>query len=403
MKRRGDLLRCDAIELRHDALPEAVLEHLAKPEPPQENKPYIVEGVALRAGILRYGDTTEYNPPELINQELAASMEGLPVLLLERHPRGESQGRPRFFDRRETEMHTVGTILAAEPLPHLEPPLMKVRVSLVRQDAKEAVHAKRQHKLSLGYGVKLDNTPGTTPGGEPYDTARTAIDPEHLLLTDNPRAGGLAALRTDKADRPGGKKIMAKFTIDGVEYETEDAALAQAVVAQVRRADTAQEKLTALQTDMDKVKVRADTAEEKLEEAQQKIQTLEAARGDSEALAAHVKLCQQAAPLLADKGLDELVRMDAAQIHRAVNATQTKRDLSGESDVYHQVRFDQLMEAREEVQRKADQKEQRRQDALDKGNKNAGKGEEERHKRQDEGDQPPSLGASQAAMRADSK
>lgn len=56
-----------------------------------------------------------------------------------------------------------------------------------------------RRELSLGYRLDLDDTPGTTPDGDPYDAVQKNLRCNHLAVVHRGRAGN-ARLRMDSAD-----------------------------------------------------------------------------------------------------------------------------------------------------------------------------------------------------------
>lgn len=104
-----------------------------------------------------------------------------------------------------------------------------IRVPLTLMDAgiiQKVQDGKRE--ISMGYEMALDFTPGTTPGGEPYDAVMTNLKMNHLAIVDRGRAGpkarvgdawGASPITTD------GKPTMTLKTIvvDGLSVETTDA------------------------------------------------------------------------------------------------------------------------------------------------------------------------------------
>ncbi len=92
-------------------------------------------------------------------------------------------------------------------------------------DAIQAVVAEELSELSAGYKCKFDNTPGTSPEGEPYDRAQIDIRFNHvaLLRRGQARAGQHACLRLDsKGELISEEDTMAtNFEVDNAKLKAE--------------------------------------------------------------------------------------------------------------------------------------------------------------------------------------
>lgn len=143
-----------------------------------------------RAGVQEYRRADgslrrEYRPPEVIfaAQSLAA-VAGIPII--DRHSALINSTNVRqhivgsvLGSARQDENNMVGDIVIYDPTPVTK-------------------HGRRE--LSLAYGVRCDETPGTTPAGEPYDARVIAITRyDHLAIVEKGRAG-VAKLRLDADD-----------------------------------------------------------------------------------------------------------------------------------------------------------------------------------------------------------
>jgi len=82
-------------------------------------------------------------------------------------------------------------------------------------------------ELSNGYTADIDWTPGITPEGEQFDAVQRNIKGNHIAIVERGRAGPACRV-ADNLPAKGDKVIMAKITIDGVDFEVSDQA-AQAV------------------------------------------------------------------------------------------------------------------------------------------------------------------------------
>jgi hypothetical protein len=126
-----------------------------------------------------------------------------------------------------------------------------VKCDLIFQDA-DAINAINAGKceLSSGYTAVYDDTPGITPGGEPYDYTQTDIKINHVAAVYNARAGSQA--RVFDHTHSGGNTMPVLITTDsGRSVDVADPANAQVV------ADA-----------FDRLTLRATTAEAAAEKAQ---------------------------------------------------------------------------------------------------------------------------------------
>lgn len=90
-------------------------------------------------------------------------------------------------------------------------------------------------ELSMGYICKLDETPGVTPEGEPYDAIQRTIRYNHvaLLPPGAGRAGRDCRLRLDSASAI--RESMSKIRIDGDEYDVTHLTSAQSAVSRLEK------------------------------------------------------------------------------------------------------------------------------------------------------------------------
>ena len=136
-----------------------------------------------------------------------------------------------------------------------------VTVDMVIKD-KDAIKAVETGKceLSAGYTAVYDDTPGTTPEGEPYDFRQTRIKINHVAIVDRARAGAMARIFDSERGR-----VMFKINIcDGVEIEVEDAKQAEAIQFAMSKAGEAKAALDAATAKVDAVQAQLDSANEKI-------------------------------------------------------------------------------------------------------------------------------------------
>lgn len=142
-------------------------------------------------------------------------------------------------------------------------------------DAVQAVESKKLAELSCGYEVDLDMTPGTTPDGQHYDAVQRNIRGNHvaLLPTGMGRAGRDVRLRLDGGQVPPGTEESMKVRINGIEYDTINDQMIQAVAKLMSDLEKQRGVTSAAQA-------RVDELEKQLEEAndQRRIDALVAQR-----------------------------------------------------------------------------------------------------------------------------
>jgi hypothetical protein len=154
-------------------------------------------------------------PEEVFSPESLASYKGKPIIIT--HDAGE-------VNKNNVDREHIGTILS-EGYQDGE----NVRCEIVIHST-DSMKRSGLRELSLGYGLDLDETPGTW-NGQHYDAIQRNIRINHLALVDKARAGEQARLNIDGFTRrlKGGKKNMANKTTtrkDGGPMNPEDLAAA---------------------------------------------------------------------------------------------------------------------------------------------------------------------------------
>lgn len=148
-----------------------------------------------KSGVLTYRDPSgnewrEWRPPEeVFAEESLATLRGAPVTDL--HPSGLVT--PATW--RDVSVGHVGDDVARDGI--------YVAASVLVQDASEIarIEAGERREISAGYACKVDDTPGVTPEGEPYDRVQRRIRYNHAALGPEGwgRAGSDVSLRLDAA------------------------------------------------------------------------------------------------------------------------------------------------------------------------------------------------------------
>jgi hypothetical protein len=123
-----------------------------------------------------------------------------------------------------------------------------VIVDMVIKD-KDAIKAVETGKceLSAGYTAVYDDTPGTTPEGEPYDFRQTQIKINHVAIVDRARAGAMARIFDNMEKKP-----MYQITTDtGLKVDVADAAVVDAFKRLEQRVSDAEAAKETVQAQLD--------------------------------------------------------------------------------------------------------------------------------------------------------
>lgn len=246
-----------------------------------------VDALVTRTGVFVYHDEAgrpvrEYRPPSEVND--AASVKSLrdsTVTVL--HP--STLVTPENWDS-----VAVGHV-SGEPVAKGD----GVLASLVIQskDAIDLIDGKKVQEISCGYQVELDDTPGTTPEGEKYDSVQRAIRYNHVAMGPPGwgRQGSSVSLRLDSrgdqvthvSDERGDRTTM-KLTIiyKGQTYvvdagSTEHNALLQRIATEDAADKAKLDAATGLQAKLDSVTGERDALAQQLKETKTKLDAAPAA------------------------------------------------------------------------------------------------------------------------------
>ncbi len=244
---------------------------------------------------------------------------------------------------------------------------------VTKKDAIDAVLNGKQ-ALSMGYTCDLEMAePGSTWCGVEYDFIQRNIRYNHCAIVDSARAGDNAKieLRADSEDAvledmiiktDGGKSMLKKINLDGIEYEAE-----AEVIKALKKAD---EKAKQLEEDACETKKSMDKKvadfEKKVTEFEKRISELEAERDSAKEKkdAAEAELEKVKADAADPTHLDAAVKAKIELLHNAEKAkVEVKEDMSdmdikkaiitsqfpkanfdGKDDVYIQARYDSAVE-----------------------------------------------------------
>ena len=149
--------------------------------------------VIARSGIQEYRMADgkvrrEYRPPEVVfDAEALARIAGIPII----------DTHIGMMNAANVRKHAIGTVLS-QGRQDSENSQNMVADIIIHDPSPVTKHNRKE--LSLAYMVRTDETPGTTPEGEPFDAKVVAITRfNHLAIVERGRAG-VARLRLDSED-----------------------------------------------------------------------------------------------------------------------------------------------------------------------------------------------------------
>ena len=204
-----------------------------------------------------------------------------------------------------------------------------VIVDMVIKD-KDAIKAVETGKceLSAGYTAVYDDTPGTTPEGEPYDFRQTQIKINHVAIVDRARAGAMARIFDNMEKKP-----MYQITTDtGVKVDVADAAVVDAFKRLEQRVSDAE--------------AAKETVQAQLDAAMEQVADLTTKCSD-EALKARVEAIARVTTSARKVAGDEFTcdSMDPVAIKRAALAVKRPSvDWAEKSTAYVEAAFDMAVE-----------------------------------------------------------
>ena len=248
-----------------------------------------------------------------------------------------------------------------------------VDMIITRKDAIEAILNGKQ-ALSMGYTCDLEMAePGSCWCGIEYDFIQRNIRYNHCAIVDSARAGDNAKieLRADSQDAvledivvktDGGKTMLKKINLDGIDYEAEESVI-KALNAEKVRADKAEKDACESKKTMDKkvadledkekelekriseLEAERDSAKEKADSATAELEKVKADSADpkriDEAVKAKMELLQNAQKA----GVEVKNDMSDMDIKKAIITSQfPKANFDGKDDVYVQARYDATLE-----------------------------------------------------------
>ncbi len=287
-----------------------------------------------RTGILEYrnpdGSTRrEYRPPEeAFNADSLNSLQGKPITM-------GHQGM--VTSDNSNIIQPIGTVLS----PGRQDNNNIVADVVIYQLPTEA------RELSCGYNLDLEETPGVTPDGQPYDAIQRHIRYNHVAVVPKGRAG-IARLNMDgdqemdfeeHQDTTGGTKTMEKVRLDnGIEY---DAAPEVKVYVEKLLQERKDEKAAA-----DKLQAKYDAVLSDLEK-EKKAHKDDMDKKDAE-LADAVKARVDMLQVAQKHGIEQADSMSDKEIKIAIihSVRGDSFNLDGKSDEYINAAFDMAKDER---------------------------------------------------------
>jgi uncharacterized protein len=220
---------------------------------------------------------------------------------------------------------------------------LKLYVSMTITDAaliQKIQDGKRE--ISIGFLSDVVAETGNFQG-QGYEYVQRNIEINHIAIVDQGRAGPEVAIRSDSAawqidSKEGGKGNMAKYTIDGKEYEV-DSTVKSFLDAQQAKLDAANVKVKdhdALQGRFDAIETTLKAKETELEEA--KKNNLSADQLD-EKVSARIELITGAKSLLGDS-FDFKGKSDRAIKEAVIQKVKADFKGDGKSDDYINAFYD---------------------------------------------------------------
>lgn len=152
----------------------------------------IYSGYAAHEGLLPYPGGVELLPASAL-YALALELPGTPVVLMPLDARGRRVHSQGLVSARRPAT-TAGTVLAAEVVDTEIGKAIQVDVAVHLGEAQRVIDAGAG--LSVSSQVEIDPTPGTYRGDAYVAVQVRRYSPDHVLITDIPRAAG-ARLRAD--------------------------------------------------------------------------------------------------------------------------------------------------------------------------------------------------------------
>ena len=244
---------------------------------------------------------------------------------------------------------------------------LSTSVRINRADGIDAVK-KGIRSWSVGYHCDVREESGTW-GGQEYDAVQVNLRGDHLALVRAGRQGDQAVLRMDSQDgiydeeaTPTDKvdneilnteeDTMAEnlkvVKIDGIDYNAEETVIVK-YNESVAKADTLENELKAVKTDMSVLEAERDSLKEQLDASKTKINELESARVDQAMIDAQVEKKLKLLDIASKAEIEMKADMaDSDIVSAVIMKVFPTAKLDGRDEAYISARFDCAVEALEE-------------------------------------------------------
>ena len=307
---------------------------------------YLVDTpVVARAGIQVYRrkDGTirrEFRPPEEVSKlSYLESFSGKPITFL--HPK-------QMVNSGNVRNVLIGSANGKAFVEDSEDPnvAIKVRTPLIVYDKPyvQKILNKEFTEISVGYKIKLDETPGIW-NGQVYDAIQRDLEVNHISIVPKGRAN-IARFNLDSDDAvifTNGEKMADQIKIrldNGIEYAADPEIAVEFEKLRKDKADLEKEiadsksRYDSLLAERDTLKAKVENAEQVRKDALEKARKEIKARAELELSVSEFKI---------DK-IDELSDREIKEI--VIKTVRKDADLTGKSDDYIQAAFDYAMEDR---------------------------------------------------------
>ena len=299
--------------------------------------------IVARAGIQTYRRADgsvrrEFRPPEEVSKvSYLESFSGKPITFL--HPK-------QMVDSGNVRNVLIGTANGKAFVEDSDDAAvgLMVRAPLIVYDKQHVAKILKKEftEISVGYNIRLDETPGVW-NGQPYDAIQRDLEVNHISIVPKGRAG-IARFNLDSDDAvifTSGEKMadQTKIRLDnGIEYDADPEVAVEFEKLRKDHADLVKDaaeakgRFDALQAECDALKEKVESAEQVRKDALEKARKEIKARADLEKSVSEFKI-------------DNLETLTDREIKEAViKSVRKDADLTGKSDDYVQAAFEYALE-----------------------------------------------------------
>jgi len=300
------------------------------------------EAIVTNIGVFRYMNydgTFRYElrtREEVFSEETIKSLKGKPV----------TNDHPTVI----VDSSNVGSLAKGFTGSNVRADPLYLAVDMTIMDAglvNEVLAGKRA--ISCGYSCDTVEESGVWCG-IPYTHVQKNIRMNHVAIVDTGRAGDEARINLDSKDniwiRIKEEATMEKkiVKLDGADFEVEEK-VADAIVAVIARADSAEAQVTSLTAEKTAIEAERDAGKEKLDSVNKELESLKANHVDADKVAEIVKARVELVAFAKEQGAEFKDDSSDVEIKKAVIAKMyPNAKLDEAKDEYVQARFDIAME-----------------------------------------------------------